>query len=154
MTVKKKKEIRKWRKPREKKYRGMLVDARLDTDILDALNRIRKIRVISVCAGHNYPTASTYEYHGNVPAINFRHSNPEEACRQMRAMRKKTSDFRCYHPTHPSAKGTLVIIRGTKKSTRGEGKEGETPKYGRTCRDGEAAPAWKTYRPRKDREAP
>ena len=110
------KEKASYRKPREKKYRGMDIDVRLDRDVLDELNRIRKIKVIGVCSGHTHPTEYGQVYYGDVPELVFHPSNgPEKVCEHMRAMRDtKKANFRCY----PDEAKDMVTIRGTKKGTK------------------------------------
>ena len=104
------------RKERTKLYRGMEVDVRLDTKILDELNRIPGIKIINTCSGHTHPTYVGQYYYGNVPKVAFRisSSSPTSVCKKLRAMRdKKKANFRCDHDEPHKA----VIIRGTKKGT-------------------------------------
>lgn len=104
-----------YRIERTKPYRGMRVDVRLDKKILDELNQIPRIRVVSVCSGHTHPTYIGQYYYGDVPELIVRiSSSPTPVCKKLRSMRdKKKANFRCY----PDEKHKGVLIRGTEKGT-------------------------------------
>ena len=101
----------KWRKPKTKNYRGLQVDARLDTSILDILNSNPNVRVRGVCAGHNKPTEPHQRYYGNVPELVITPKRVSGTCKKLR---KGVKHARCWEDN----KNKLITIRGTRKGSK------------------------------------
>jgi hypothetical protein len=105
--------MKNWCRPRTKQYRGITVDAELDTNILDLLNSNPKIRIRSVCAGHDTPTEPDQIYEGNIPLVVFSpvNGNGRVMCEQLKKSVK--APIECTY----DERYNLVEVKGTERGT-------------------------------------
>jgi hypothetical protein len=61
----------KFKRPKEKLWRGIKVDVEIPISILQRINSNRNIKIIGTCSGHTFPNSGTGVYKGNFPEIHM-----------------------------------------------------------------------------------